>query len=84
MGEGSEPMDCEEAAAARTLQQKKVVITALIGTFVANYISKPCRHNSHSWDSGPVHAAERRCLSPSPTKVSINDMIVEVDFDLIA
>jgi len=40
MGEGSEPMDCEEAAAARTLQQKTVLMTTLINTLVLNYISK--------------------------------------------
>ena len=43
MGEGSELVDCEEAAAARRLQQKTVLIAALIDTLVANYIPKACR-----------------------------------------
>src|SRR5215472_13267776 len=54
MGEGSVPVDCEKAAAARRLQQKTVLITALIDTLVANYISKACRYNPHSQALGPV------------------------------
>jgi len=70
MGEGSEPMDCEEAAAARRLQQKTVLITALIDAFIANYISKACTHNPAflallALRTNP--AADADCGFPLPT-----------------